>query len=307
VRRLGAHYTGARVAISSMTGFARASGGDDSVSWAWEVRSVNARGLDIRTKLPPGFEAFEVAVRQAVGARFKRGAVSASLTTTRTAAQARLRINRELLDEVVRLHKDLAGIVDPAPPALAGLLAVRGVVESVEEEETEDMRAAREAAMRAALDEALAGLAAMRAAEGARLAAVLAEQLDGIARLAAMAQALAALQPEAVHERLRAQLKELLKAEPAFSEERLHQEAALLVAKGDVREELDRLVAHVAAARELLGSAEPVGRSLDFLCQELNREANTLCSKSSDVELTRVGLALKAAIEQMREQVQNIE
>lgn len=290
-----------------MTGFARASGGDDAAAWAWEVRSVNARGLDIRTKLPPGSEGFEVAVRQAVGQRFKRGAVSASLTTTRTAAPARLRINRELLDEVIRLHKDLSGVVDPAPPALAGLLAVRGVVESVEEEETEAARAAREAAMRAALDEALAGLAAMRASEGGRLAAVLADQLDNIARLAAMAQALAVLQPQAVFDRLRAQLKELLEAEPPLSEERLHQEAALLVAKGDVREELDRLVAHVAAARELLGRDEPVGRSLDFLCQELNREANTLCSKSPDVELTRIGLALKAAIEQLREQVQNIE
>jgi uncharacterized protein (TIGR00255 family) len=290
-----------------MTGFARASGGDAGAAWAWEVRSVNARGLDIRTKLPPGSESFEVAVRQAVGQRFKRGAVSASLTTTRTAAQARLRINRELLDEVIRLHKDLSGIVDPALPALAGLLGVRGVVESVEEEESEEARSAREAAMRAALDEALAGLAAMRAAEGARLAAVLAEQLDGIGRLAAMAQALATLQPQAVFERLRAQLRELLQAEPALSEERLHQEAALLVAKGDVREELDRLVTHVAAARELLDRAEPVGRSLDFLCQELNREANTLCSKSSDVELTRIGLALKATIEQVREQVQNIE
>jgi uncharacterized protein (TIGR00255 family) len=290
-----------------MTGFARASGGDDGVSWAWEVRSVNARGLDIRTKLPPGWESLEVVIRQAVGARFKRGAVSASLTTTRTQAQARLRINRALLDEVIRLHKDLAGIVDQTAPSLEGLLAVRGVVESSDEEETEETRTAREAAMRAALDQALAGLAAMRAAEGARLAPVLAEQLDGIARLAAMAQALAALQPQAVHERLRAQLKELLDADPPLSEERLHQEAALLVAKGDVREELDRLVAHVAAARELLGRAEPVGRSLDFLCQELNREANTLCSKSADVELTRVGLALKSAIEQLREQVQNIE
>jgi uncharacterized protein (TIGR00255 family) len=289
-----------------MTGFARASGGDAGAAWAWEVRSVNARGLDVRTKLPPGFESFDVVARQAVAQRFKRGTISVSLTTTRT-APARLRINRELLDEVIRLHKDLAGIVDPAPPALTGLLGVRGVVESIEEEETEEARNARETAMRAALDEALAGLAAMRAAEGARLAAVLAEQLDGIARLGAMAQALATLQPQAVFERLRAQLKELLQAEPALSEERLHQEAALLVARGDVREELDRLATHVAAARELLDRAEPVGRSLDFLCQELNREANTLCSKSSDVELTRIGLALKAAIEQLREQVQNIE
>ncbi|MGE5147442.1 MAG: YicC/YloC family endoribonuclease, partial [Candidatus Eiseniibacteriota bacterium] len=166
-----------------MTGFARASGGDDGASWAWEVRSVNARGLDIRTKLPPGFEGFEVAVRQAVGQRFKRGAVSASLTTTRTAAPARLRINRELLDEVIRLQKDLGRIVDQSPPALAGLLGVRGIVESVDEEETEEARAAREAAMRGALDQALAGLAEMRAAEGARLAAVLADQLDNIARL----------------------------------------------------------------------------------------------------------------------------
>ncbi len=293
--------------IASMTGFARAEGAEGAYEWAWEVKSVNSRGLDTRFRLPPGHDALDAVIRESVGRRFKRGAVSVSLALTRAEAATALRINRDLLDEITALHKDLAGLVDATPPRLEGLLAVRGVIETIEDEEADEARSRRIEAMTGSLEEALAALADMRAAEGARLADVLTGHLDEIARLAGEADASAALQPEARKARLREQVAALLEAEPALPEDRLAQEAAIIAAKSDVREELDRLEAHIAATRELISGDGAVGRKLDFLCQELNREANTLCSKSSDVELTRIGLGLKAAIEQLREQVQNIE
>jgi uncharacterized protein (TIGR00255 family) len=273
-----------------MTGFARAEGVNDTYGWAWEIKSVNSKGLDVRFRLPPGHDALDQTIRKAVARRFKRGAVSVALSLDRVAAAPAFRINEDLLNEVVALHQNLSGKVDPTPPRLEGLLAVRGIVETVEEEEAEAARTARIEAMTATLGEALGALADMRAAEGKRLLDYLASHLGEIERLAGEAEATAAMQPEA-----------------RMPEERLVQEAALLAAKADVREELDRLEAHVAAARDLLAGDGAVGRKLDFLCQELNREANTLCAKSSDLELTRIGLALKAAIEQLREQVQNVE
>ncbi len=293
--------------IASMTGFARAEGVNDTYGWAWEIKSVNSKGLDVRFRLPPGHDALDQTIRKAVAQRFKRGAVSVALSLDRVAAAPAFRINENLLNEVVALHQNLSGKVDPTPPRLEGLLAVRGIVETVEEEEAEAARTARIEAMTATLGEALGALADMRAAEGKRLLDYLASHLGEIERLAGEAEATAAMQPEARKARLKEQVAALLEAEPALSEERLVQEAALLAVKADVREELDRLEAHVAAARDLLAGDGAVGRKLDFLCQELNREANTLCAKSSDLELTRIGLALKAAIEQLREQVQNVE
>lgn len=293
--------------IASMTGFARAEGAEGAYEWAWEVKSVNSRGLDTRFRLPPGHDALDPVIRESVARRFKRGAVSVSLALTRAEAATALRINRDLLNEITALHKDLGGLVDPTPPRLEGLLAVRGVIETIEDEEADDARTHRIEAMAESFEVALAALADMRVAEGGRLAIVLAGHLDEIARLAGEAGASAELQPEARKARLREQVAALLDAEPALPEDRLAQEAAIIAAKSDVREELDRLDAHVAATRELVSGAGAIGRKLDFLCQELNREANTLCSKSSDVELTGIGLALKAAIEQLREQVQNIE
>ena len=290
-----------------MTGFARAEAGDDAFTWAWEIKSVNGRGLDVRLRLPSGHERLESPVREAIARRFARGSLSVFLELKPARGVPTLRINRELLEQIVALHRDLAGKIDPSPPRLEGLLAVRGVVEAAETETSEAERARRDQALLRTLDMALDDLAAMRADEGRRLEPVLGERLAEIARLAAEAEGTAALQPEARMARLREQVEALLGVEPSFSEERLAQEAAMIAVKSDVREELDRLKTHVAAARELLRSDKPVGRRLDFLCQELNREANTLCSKSTDMELTRIGLALKAAVEQLREQVQNIE
>ncbi len=290
--------------VASMTGFARQEGGDGGLTWMWEVKSVNGRGLDVRCRLPSGHEGLEAAARAMAQKHCTRGNLQIALAINRGAASARFQINRDLLDQLVALTREIEGA---APPRIDGLLAVRGVVETVEEEETKDQLDARMAAMEADLARALGALTTMRRAEGQRLKDIIIERLDEIERLTAAAGESAAVQPEAVRERLRTQVEELLDAAPALPEERLAQEAALLATKADVREELDRLSAHVAAAREHLAEGGPIGRRLDFLCQEFNREANTLCSKSWDVALNRIGLDLKAAVDQLREQVQNVE
>ena len=290
-----------------MTGYARAAGHDEALGWTWEVKSVNGRALDLRFRLPIGMDRLEVPARALVNRYLKRGSLSASLQLSRAEAGAAWRVNRALLDRLLALHEDYAGQVAPGPARLDALLAVRGVVEQVEEAASEEAAEELSAKIMASFETALKSLAAARVAEGGQLAALLAGHLEEIARLTAAAEALVSLTPAAVVARIKDQLATLLAAEPQLSEERLAQEAALIAAKADVREELDRLKAHVVAARALLAAEVPVGRRLDFLCQEFNREANTLCSKAADVALTRVGLELKAAIEQMREQVQNIE
>jgi len=294
--------------ITSMTGFARVEGSQDGTSWAWELKSVNSKSLDVRLRLPTGFDYLEPTLRMSLTQRLKRGAVSATLSVTRDSAGAgSLRINRAALDQILALADELTGRIEAAPPRLDGLLGLRGVLESADEEVTPEVREALAAVFLAGWETALAGLVAMRESEGARLAAVLRERLAEMTSLAAAAEASAAAQPDAIRARLRSLVATLLDASPALPVERLAQEAALLVARADIREELDRLAAHLAAAQDLLREGAAIGRRFDFLCQEFNREANTLCSKSGDVELTRTGLALKAAIEQLREQIQNIE
>ncbi len=295
------------MSIVSMTGFAREEGADEGAQWIWEARSVNARGLDIRCKLPPGLDRLEAPVREAISARAKRGNVSVNLTLSRRAGEGALRVNRALLDEVIRLRDALGDIVDPAPPRLEALLAVRGIVELAEDERDEAAETARDAVLLASLERTLDAMSAMRREEGARLAAIFADQIAELTKLAKSASETAAVQPDAIKARLAEQVAALMEADPGLPEERLAQEAALLAAKADVAEELDRLRAHIAAVSDLMSTGEAVGRRLDFLCQELNREANTLCAKSSDIDLTNIGLALKAAIERLREQVQNVE
>jgi uncharacterized protein (TIGR00255 family) len=288
-----------------MTGFARAEGEADGVSWAWEVKSVNGKSLDLRLRLAPGFDGLEPQLRTTLARRFRRGNVTANLSVTRTAPPA-IRINRDMLARIVALLNELSGEVKADPPRLDGLIGVRGVIETVEDEPEPVLDARRNAVLdswAAALDR----LAATRTEEGARLSTVLNAQLAELAELAAAASATAAAQPAAIRARLEALLAELGGVASTIPEERVAQEIAMLVSRSDVREELDRLRAHIAQAGELLGRSEAVGRQLDFLCQELNREANTLCAKSNDIELTRIGLALKVAVEQFREQVQNLE
>ena len=293
------------MAVASMTGFARTEGEALGISWVWETKSVNGKSLDLRLRLSPGFDALEPRLRGLLVQRFRRGNFSGSLAINRTAAAA-VRINRETLAQLIALMNDVASEIEAAPPRLDGLLALRGVVETVEDEE-EAVLEGRRLAVLDGWESALDRLVAARAEEGARLAAILHDQIEEMARLVEAAQESAAAQPVAIHERLQMMLAGLADLVPGMPQERIAQEMALLVTRSDIREEIERLRAHLDQAGVLLHEGGAVGRRLDFLCQELNREANTLCSKSADIELTRIGMALKAAVEQFREQVQNIE
>lgn len=296
------------MSIISMTGYARAQGATPQFSWIWEAKSVNGKGLEVRLRLPPGFDSLEIPARERVAKAAKRGNINLSLNVLRQAQAATPAINRALLDSYLALAVELAREHDLPTPSAEGVMGLRGVIESAEEAQLDEAGLKeRDALLLASLDEALLGLGTMRKAEGTRMAQVLTDELAEIERLAQAARETAALRPDAIKTRFKAQIDELLESQPPVPEDRLAQELALLIAKGDVREELDRLGAHVQAARDMLAATDPVGRRLDFLCQEFNRESNTLCSKSSDVDLTRIGLSLKAVIEQFREQVQNIE
>jgi uncharacterized protein (TIGR00255 family) len=293
--------------VVSMTGFAEVHGAHEAARWRWEVRSVNGRGLELRLRMPPGFDGIEIAARTLASERFKRGNIQATLTMeTREDARA-FNVDPVALNAAVRLAKQIAEETGLAPARVDGLLSLRGVIVQDEAVDLEPAaRAARDAAMLESIAMAFDALRRARRTEGAKLATVLKGQIDEIEKLTKGAASLAATQPKALRDRLSAQLKDLLEGNQ-FPEERLAQEVALLATRADVREELDRLASHVQEARALLSSGEAVGRKLDFLAQEFNREANTLCSKSSDVALTRVGLALKHVIDQFREQSQNVE
>ena len=291
--------------ISSMTGFARAEGEAAGAAWVWEIKSVNGRSLDLRLRLPSGYDAAEAQLRAALGGRFRRGNLSATLSVDRTQPPS-VRINKELLAQIGAALQELGGTIEAAPPRLDGLLALRGVIEVVEDEDA-SVADARRAAIAAGWTVALDRLAASRAEEGAKLDVVLGGLLGELTGLVAAASTSAAAQPEALRKRLEQTLADLSSLVPTMPQERVAQELALMVGRADIREELDRLRAHLTQAGDLLRQGEGVGRQLDFLCQELNREANTLCSKSADIELTRIGLSLKVAVEQFREQVQNLE
>ncbi|WP_420348701.1 YicC/YloC family endoribonuclease [Pelagibius sp.] len=299
--------TGQSAVVHSMTGFARQEGGDEGVAWAWEIRTVNGRSLDVRSRLPGGYEALDPIIRKAVAAACSRGNAQVNLVVKRSEAAQAWQLNEDLLQQILEVMERLRSRLDAAPPRLDGLLGLRGVLEPVEEEESTERRDARFRRIEADLQAALGALVAMRSEEGLRLAELAQGHLQSIETLCEAAAACAATQPDALRQRLREQLDLLLAETSGVAEDRLAQEAAILVSKADVREELDRLAAHIEAARDLLREGGTIGRKLDFLCQEFNREANTLCSKSADVELTRIGLDLKSAIEQLREQVQNIE
>jgi uncharacterized protein (TIGR00255 family) len=294
------------MAIASMTGFAREAGVSGPSQWAWELKSVNGRGLDVRLRYPPGFDAVGEDARGQVQKAFTRGQCQLNLTITRGATPPRVRLNEEvlsaLLDAVGRLK--LPPGVEPA--SVDGLLAVRGVVEI---EDEGDAAASTELAdaLKAGVARAVAALAEARLAEGRALSGILAGQLEAMEGLVAAIETAPTRRAEAVRAKLEAQIAALLGAAPALDPDRLHQEAVILATKADVREELDRLTAHIAAARALLRDGGAVGRRLDFLAQEMGRESNTLSAKANDVALSRIGLDLKAVVEQFREQVQNLE
>ena len=295
------------MAIVSMTGFAEAHGSRDGARWRWEAKSVNGRGLDLRLRTPPGFDGIEPAARALAGERFKRGSLQAQLTFESGENARGLKIDPAALAAAVRIAREVASETGLAPARVDGLLALKGVIVQEEALPIEaPERALRDAAIIETLATALDALARARVAEGNKLHAILVAQMNQIDRLTSEAGTLAATQPKALRDKLIAQVHEMLSG-GGIAEDRLAQEAALLAVKADVREELDRLHSHVHEARLLMDSGEAVGRKLDFLAQEFNREANTLCSKSSDIALTRIGLALKAVIDQFREQAQNVE
>jgi uncharacterized protein (TIGR00255 family) len=295
------------MALSSMTGFARGHGVSGSYAWAWEIKSVNGKGLDVRLRLPSGWDAIEAPVRARAAERLARGSVQATLTVERSGVTPVVRVNAAVLDAIVTTLRQLASRLEASPPSLDGLLSLKGVMEVGDAAESEDERLRAETAVTAGFAEALGALSEMREREGAVLGGVLTSRLGEIATLAQRAEQAPGRRPEAIRVRLAEQIAALLAQSDRFDPDRLHQEAILIATKADVREELDRLAAHVAQARRLIDQGGAVGRRLDFLAQELNREANTLCAKANDVELTNIGLELKAAVEQFREQVQNVE
>jgi uncharacterized protein (TIGR00255 family) len=289
-----------------MTGFARQAGQSGAWTWAWEIKTVNAKGFDLRLRLPPGFDALEPAIRQDVAKRLARGTCFAALTAQRAGDGADIRINRRALDALVAALADIPVNPNLQPASLDGLLGVRGVVEVAEPTEDEPATEALHSDLRKGLAAALDALIAARQQEGAALGQVLAERLDGMESLQKRADAAPGRSVEAIRRRLSDQVTALV-GNAGLDPERLHQEAVLLAVKSDIREELDRLATHIAAAHELLAKGGAIGRRLDFLAQELSRESNTLSAKSPDAELSAIGLELKVEVEQFREQVQNLE
>jgi uncharacterized protein (TIGR00255 family) len=295
------------MALSSMTGFARSHGVTGAYAWSWELKSVNAKGLDLRLRLPAGWDAVEGPVRSSAAQALARGNVYGTLTAERKGVAPIVRVNEPVLNAVLATLKGLAGRVEAAEPRLDGILSLKGVIEVLDEDEREDDRRAAEAAVIAGFQQTVAELAAMRRREGETLGRILAQRLAEIGALAARADAAPGRRPEAIKARIAELVATLLDASSRFDPDRLHQEAILIASKADIREEIDRLASHVAQAQRLIADGGAVGRRLDFLAQELNREANTLCAKSNDVELTNIGLELKSVVEQFREQVQNLE
>jgi uncharacterized protein (TIGR00255 family) len=295
------------MALSSMTGFARSHGASGPYVIEWELKSVNAKGFDLRLRMPQGWDELEAFAKNRAAELLARGTVYANLTVKRANALPTVRINEDVLASVVKVAGQLAAKIDAVAPSIDGLLAIKGVIEVVEPESNEDEDKAAMAAAAEAFDKALADLVAMRRREGAALGQVLAQRMDEVQALAKKAEATPGRKPEAIRARLAEQVAALLETSDRFDADRLNQEALLIAAKSDIREELDRIASHVAQARELIGKGGPVGRRLDFLAQEFHREVNTCCSKSNDIELTNTGLEMKNVVEQFREQVQNLE
>jgi uncharacterized protein (TIGR00255 family) len=293
--------------LKSMTGFARADGVHGDISWYWEARSVNGRSLDLRLRLPSGFDRLEIGARSLAQEKLARGNCTINLGLKRETGQMEIRLNEAALAQAKDVADRAGVLTDLKAARLDTLLSMRGVVETVETEESEEAQAALTHALLAGLVAALDQLVKARASEGERLQRVIEKQLALIAALIEQASAASARQPEAIAARLTEQIARLGETGANFDPDRLHQEALLLAAKADIQEELDRLRAHVAAANELIGSDQPAGRKFEFLAQEFNREANTICSKAADLEISRAGLELKTVIDQLREQVQNIE
>ena len=288
-----------------MTGFARQQAASDSLSWVWEAKSVNGKSADVRFRLPSGFEKLEADIRSRAGKSFSRGNIQLSLTIDHQDNDYSLTVNDAFLDQL----QDYCEARDGVRPSTLDLLSIRGVIESSDGQNSAADALTEEVvqALLASLDDTFSALVEARKEEGSRIGVVLADLFHQVSQYVDEAEELAETVPVMVKARFEQQLTKLLSETPPVPEERIAQEIAILATKADIREELDRLKSHVTAGYTLLAKTEPVGRKLDFLCQEFNREANTLCSKAAGKKLTEVGLALKAVIDQIKEQVQNIE
>jgi uncharacterized protein (TIGR00255 family) len=295
------------MALQSMTGFARREGTSGRSRWAWELRSVNGKGLDFRLRLPQGLERLETDIRKLVTERFSRGNLQVGLSVSVDESRVEAIVNQEALSTVLALREQLAGAIDPAPLRLDTLLAIRGIVEFREAEDDADALARRDTDIMAGLEAALADLVDMRRQEGRALGQILLGHVATIETLTLAVERDPSRSPQEIAARLAMQVSLLMDGASGLDRERLHAEAALIATRADLREEIDRLKAHVAAARDLIGKGGPVGRKLDFLAQEFNRESNTICSKSNAAAVTASGIELKVVIDQFREQVQNLE
>ncbi|KQQ74200.1 hypothetical protein ASF70_10715 [Rhizobium sp. Leaf321] len=293
--------------LQSMTGFARSEGTSGRNRFAWELRSVNGKGLDMRLRLPSGVDRLEQDVRKRISERFSRGNLQVALSLSTDDAKVEAVLNRDALAAVMALRAELGDLVDPAPLRLDTLLGIRGLVEIREAEDDEQAVTARDAAILNCLGDALFKLEEMREHEGSALRDILTRHVDRIAELTTLVEKDPSRSPEEIAKKLSTQLAALMAEAPTLDRDRLYGEAALLATRADLREEIDRLKAHVVAARELLQTGGPAGRRLDFLAQEFNRESNTICSKSNAAAVTAAGLELKVVIDQFREQVQNLE
>ncbi len=291
-----------------MTGFARQDGAGEGLAWVWEARSVNGRGLDVRLRLPPGLDGIDAAVREALAKRISRGNVTINLSTERQNGAGAVRLNEEVLKDILKAADRVAELTGGLRPDTAALISMKGVLEIGDNGlQDPEQRAAHERLLIKSFEEAADKLVASRRSEGARLSQIISAQLIEIERMTGDVRASPSRTPDAIRGRLQDLVSRLLDASGTFDKDRLHQEAVLAATRADVEEELARLAAHVAAAREILVEKSAVGRKLDFLAQEFNREANTLCSKANAVDVTRIGLSLKSVIDQLREQVQNVE
>ncbi len=290
-----------------MTGFGRSSGEAGAWAWVWEVRSVNGRGLDLRLRLPSHYDSLEQRVRKSIQSRLKRGSVTVSLNVTRQAGGMEVQVNEDVLRDVLKAAEVVRKATGTALPRVDGLLALKGVLDVVEQTDSAEVREEIEAGMLGDFEIALEELLAARRSEGAHLTDIVLQKISEIAALTKSIETSPARAPEAIQKRLKDQVARLMDTNSGLDEARLHQEAVLVATRADVEEEVKRLAAHVAAAKDLVDSNDPIGRQLDFLAQEFNREANTICSKAGANDISQAGLALKTAIDQLREQVQNIE
>lgn len=295
------------MSLKSMTGFASSSASHGGYSWSFEVKSVNAKGLDIRSRVPSFLDGLDIEIKKHVSNALQRGTIFVNLNIERDGADNDFTINTKLLDSLIETASSYADRPGIASASIDGLLNIKGVIDFSSKDIDEATKKQLLDALINNLQVAVSQLIEARSSEGARMQEILSKNMDEMLELVTSAEKSAAVRIDAVRERFQANVERLLQDDASISKDRLEQEIAMLAVKADITEEIDRLKSHITEAREIMESSDAVGRRLDFLSQEFNREANTLCSKSNDKDLTRIGLAMKILIDQFREQIQNIE